>query len=195
MLFRSAPRKLLPHPEMVALALLMGGLYCGMHLLNSWMLSGSEFSEHINLVYLPCFLRLANVLLLGLFWGTSATVAGGLMLMYWSHETVFLGLCNIATSAGGALLAVLLMRLMQQRYTALSRLSDLLTLACLYALLNALVHHLMWSWLDPTQLIRPEQLVYMVVGDINGVIIGGLLLRWISRKTGLVRRLRTRQGD
>ena len=173
----------------------MGALYCLMHLLNGWALSVVEFSNHINLVYLPGFLRLANVLLLGLFWGTCATAMGGLMLLYWSLDNMMLSLCNIAVSATTALLTVYVMRLMQQRHLALSRLSDLVSLAFLYALFNALGHHLMWSWLDPSQLIRPEQLVYMVVGDINGVILGGLLLRWISKKTKLTRRLRTRQDD
>ena len=84
---------------------------------------------------------------------------------------------------------------MQRRYVALSRLSDLVQLAFLYALLNALIHHLMWSWLDPTQLMQPDQLIYMVVGDINGVLLGGLFLRWLARKTDLVRKLRTRHDD
>ena len=181
--------------EMSLLCFLMGLLFCVLHLLNGWALRVFEFSDHIALVYLPGFLRLANVLLLGLFWGTSATAMGGLMLMFWSNEGVLLGLCNLTMSATGALLSVVLMRVLQRRHVALSRLTDLIALAFLYALINALGHHLMWSWLDPSQLVRPEQLAYMVIGDVNGVILGGLLLRWLSRKTGLARKLRTRHDD
>lgn len=189
-----------PHPtkavrEMVFLSLLLGALYCGVHLLNGWALHIIEFSEHINLIYLPGFLRLANVLLLGLFWGTAATTAGGLMLMYWSHDTFYVALANVGTSATCALISVLLMRLLQGRRVALSRLSDLVSLAFLYALVNALTHHLLWSWLDPSQLIEAVQLLYMMAGDVNGVILGGLFLRWISGKKDLVRKLRTRHDD
>ena len=181
--------------EMAILATAMGGLYCGMHLLNGWALRSIEFSDHISLIYLPGFVRLANVLLLGLFWGTVSTALGGLMLLHWSHDTLFLALCNIGTSALSPLIAVLLMRALQQRHVALSRLADLIQLAFLYALLNALLHHLMWSWLDPNQLMSPEQLIYMVAGDINGVILGGLFLRWLSRRADLSRKLLTRGDD
>ena len=194
-LFRRDTSLIRPNWEMLLFAVIMGGLYCVMHLLNGWALAAIEFSDHINLIYLPGFLRLANVLLLGLFWGTASTAMGGLMLLHWSHDSLFLSFCNIATSALSPLIAVLLLRSMQRRYVALSRLSDLVQLAFLYALLNALIHHLMWSWLDPTQLMQPDQLIYMVVGDINGVLLGGLFLRWLARKTDLVRKLRTRHDD
>ena len=180
---------------MLTLSLVMGAAYCCVHLLNGWALRAVEFSDHINLVYLPGFLRLANVLLLGLFWGTASTAVGGVLLLHWSNDSLFLSFCNIATSALSPLIAVLLMRAMQHRHVALSRLSDLIQLAFLYALLNALIHHLMWSWLDPSQLMSPEQLLYMVLGDINGVVLGGLFLRWISRKTDMARKLRTRKDD
>ena len=184
-----------PNGVMLVFAIAMGGLYCAMHLLNGWALRAIEFSDHISLVYLPGFIRLANVLLLGLFWGTLYTAIGGVMLLHWSHDSLFLSFCNIATSALSPLVAVLLMRVMQHRYVALSRLSDLIQLAFLYALLNALLHHWMWSWLDPSQLMTPEQLFYMVAGDINGVILGGLFLRWLSRKADLSRKLLTRKDD
>jgi hypothetical protein len=180
---------------MLILSTGMGVVYCVMHLLNGWALRAIEFSDHISLVYLPGFIRLANVLLLGLFWGSLSTAIGGVLLLHWSNDSLFLSLCNITTSAMSPVVAVLLMRAMQHRYVALSRLSDLIQLALLYALLNALLHHLMWSWLDPRQLMSPEQLFYMVAGDINGVILGGLFLRWLARKTDLTRKLLTRKDD
>lgn len=179
--------------DLLMISLVMGSLFCVLHVLNGWVLRSVEFSQHISLIYLPSFLRLANVLVLGLVWGTAATAFGGLLLAsFWSNETLLLSLCNLGVSATSALVAVLLMRWLQGRNIALSRLLDLLQLALLYALLNALMHHLLWSYLDPSQLIAPEQLVYMVLGDINGAVIGALVLRWISRKTGLIQALRER---
>jgi hypothetical protein len=123
---------------------------------------------------------LANVLLLGLVWGSLATAIGGLMLMWWFHETWLIGLFNVGISASVAALAVVLMQVLLQRRLSLRKLSDLIELAALDALLNALSHHLMWSILDPMQLIAWPQLLYMVIGDLNGALIGALALRWLS---------------
>ncbi len=167
-----------------------GFLFCGFHLLNGWLLSSFEFSEHISLIYLPGFLRLAYVLLLGLAWGSVATALGGVMLLWWSHETWLIGLFNIGISASVAALAVVLMQVMLQRRLSLRKLSDLIQLAGLYALLNALSHHLMWSILDPMQLIAWPQLLYMVIGDLNGALIGALVLRGLAKHTAMVQSVR-----
>jgi hypothetical protein len=187
---------LVARKDVLLISLLMGGLFCALHLLNGWVFQFVAFSQHISLIYLPGFLRLANVLILGLVWGTAATAFGGLLLAgFWSNESLFLSLCNLCVSATSALLAVLLMRALQGRKIALSRLMDLLQLALLYALLNALVHHLLWTYLDPSQLIAPVQLLYMVVGDINGAVIGALVLRWVARKTRLIQAVRARSRN
>ena len=178
--------------ERLLITLLMGGVFCVVHLLNGWALRGIEFSEHISLIYLPGFLRLVHVLVLGMVWGSAATAVGGLLLMFWSQDSTLVGLSNIAVSASVAMLAVHVMRMLQGRRLALTRLDDLLKLAVLYALLNALLHHLVWSWLDPSQLISPVQLPYMILGDINGAIVGAWLLRVVARRTGLQRWLHQR---
>ena len=102
---------------------------------------------------MPGFIRLANVLVFGLVWGSIATAMGGLFLMWWLHETWLIGLFNVGISASVAALAVVLMQVLLQRRLSLRKLSDLIQLAGLYALLNAVSHHLMWSILDPVQLI------------------------------------------
>jgi len=180
--------------DMLILTLVMGVVFCAVHLLNGWALHGIEFSEHINLVYLPGFLRLVHVLILGMVWGTSATALGGLLLLFWSHDGWLVGLANIGVSASVAMLAVLLMQVLHGRRVALTRLSDLIQLALLYALLNAALHHLVWSWLDPSQLVQPAQLFYMMLGDLNGAVLGALVLRWVAQRTGLKRLLRERSG-
>lgn len=180
------------HFEALFLAVLAGVLFCVVHLLNGWLLSSFEISNHISFLYLPSFLRLVNVLVLGMLWGTLGTAIGCLLLMPWSQDTVFLSLVNATASAGCAALAVMLMRFMQKRPLSLARFSDLLSLALLYALLNALIHHALWSMLDPSQLVNPNQLAFMMVGDINGAVIGALVLRWLARHTRLVAFARTR---
>lgn len=179
-----------PEPSQTRLILIAvtasGLLFCGCHLLNGWLLSYFEISNHISLIYLPGFIRLANVLLFGLVWGSIATAMGGLFLMWWLHETWLIGLFNVGISASVAALAVVLMQVLLQRRLSLRKLSDLIQLAGLYALLNAVLHHLIWSILDPVQLIAWPQLFYMVAGDLNGALIGALALRWLAQHTGMV---------
>ena len=79
---------------------------------------------------------------------------------------------------------------MQKRPLSLTRLSDLLQVALFYSLLNALTHHVLWSAFDTSQLVEPNQLAYMVMGDINGAVIGALGLRWIARHTKLIEYVR-----
>lgn len=178
----------------LVLALCAGVLYCGTHMLNAWLFKYLEFSDHISFLYLPSFLRLANVLVLGMVWGTLGTAIGGgllLLTMSW-QETWLLAIANLFVSAGSAALAVTVMQILQKRKLALTRLSDLLQLAVLNALLNSLIHHVVWSVLEPSLLVDANQLPYMLVGDINGAIVGALILRWLARHTAIVARTRQR---
>jgi hypothetical protein len=135
-------------------------------------------------------LRLAYVLVLGMAWGTLGTALGCLLLIVWSTDNLWVSLANATISTGGAALAVFLMRIMQRRPLVLVRLSDLLSLALFYAVLNTLIHHAMWSVLDPAQLVHPNQLAFMMVGDLNGAVAGSLLLRWLANNTQLVHMVR-----
>lgn len=171
---------------LLALAILGGAVFCSVHLLNGWLLANFELTSHISFIYLPSFLRLANVLVLGMFWGTAATAIGGVMLLWWSTDSWLLDLCHIVISAGVAGLSIFAMQILLQRRLSISKLSDLLKLALFYSLLNALAHHLAWSFLDPSKLVDPHQVLYMVIGDINGAVLGALALRWIAQHTQLV---------
>ena len=176
----------LSHLSVFLLVMFSGTLFFTVHILNSWLLHAIEISDHISLVYLPAFLRLMNVLVLGMLWGTLGTAVGGALLFFWMQDSLLMSIFNTIVSAGGAALSVWLMQILQGRPLSLSRLPDLLKLSLFYALLNALLHHLLWSFLDPTQLVAPNQLFYMVVGDINGALVGALGLRWLARNTKLV---------
>ena len=185
------------HPlnlAVLALSVCAGVVYCATHTLNAWLFKYLEFSDHISFLYLPSFLRLVNVLVLGLVWGSLGTAIGGALLMFtmsW-QEPWPLAIANILVSAGCAALSVAVMEILQKRKLALTRLSDLLKLAVLNALLNSLIHHAVWSVLEPSLLVNVNQLPYMLMGDINGAVVGALMLRWLARHTPIVARARER---
>lgn len=178
--------------ELIGLALAAGVLFSAVHLLNGWLFALLEISPHISFLYLPSFLRLANVLVLGMVWGTLGTGIGCAILIAWSPDNLLLSVANATISASSAALSVFLMRVMQKRPLSLVRLSDLIALAVFHALLNALVHHAMWSVLDPTQLVNSNQLFFMMVGDLNGAVLGALGLRWLAQHTDMVSLARQR---
>lgn len=178
-----------PLSSLTALLLVFaaGILFCAVHILNGWLFQSIELTDHISLLYLPSFLRIMNVLVLGMFWGTAGTAVGGALLSFWSKDSLLLNALNTSVSAGSALLALWCMHIFQQRKLSLTRLSDLLQLALLNALLNAMFHHLLWLQVDQSQLISPNQLIYMIIGDINGAILGALGLRWLAVNTEIIR--------
>lgn len=184
------------HPKFDALPLIacvLGGvLFWATHLFNAWLFQWGELNQHINLVYLPSFLRLANVLVLGLVLGTASTAIGGFLLIWWSQDEWLLCLLNISVSASAAAIAVVCMRILLGRRLSPTRLMDLFLLSILCAVISASLHHLLWSYLDASQLINPLQLPYMMIGDVNGALIGALLLRWVSRNSRIADLLRQR---
>jgi hypothetical protein len=179
----------------LGLVLAAGALYCATHLMNGWAFQTFELSDHVNLVYLPSFLRLMNVLVLGMLWGTLGTAAGGAMLFFWLQDNLLLATFNTAVSASCAALSLWLLQILQHRRLSITRLSDLIKLALLNALLNALLHHLVWTWLDPNQLVTPHQVVFMVIGDINGALLGALALRWLATRTSLIEHAQQKVAD
>jgi hypothetical protein len=185
------------NPAVMALAVCAGVVYCATHMLNAWLFKYLEFSDHISFLYLPSFLRLVNVLVLGMVWGTLGTAIGGALLLFtvtW-QETWVLSIANIFVSAGSAAMAVTLMQILQKRKLALTRLSDLLQLALLNALLNSMTHHAVWSVLEPSLLVNANQLPYMLMGDINGALVGALILRWLARRTPIIALARKRASQ
>ena len=176
----------LSHRSLFLLVILAGTAFFAVHVLNDWLLKAVEITDHISLIYLPAFLRLMNVLVLGMVWGTLGTALGGALLFFWLQDSLLMSILNTSVSAGGAALSVWLMQIQQGRPLSLSRLSDLLKLSLLYALMNALLHHLLWSFLDPAQLVSPYRIIYMAIGDMNGAILGALGLRWLARNTKLI---------
>ena len=119
------------------------------HIANGAVFRFAEITPHVGLIYLPAFLRLFNVLVLGPRDGTLATVLGGLLLTYHFDEAQAVALLNVLCSAGGPLIATYVFRLYFRRSFDLSSIKDLSILTLIYATANALLHHLLWALLDP----------------------------------------------
>jgi len=52
-------------------------------------------------------------------------------------------------------------------------------------LLNAVVHHFIWAYQQPEQLLSVSQLPIMIVGDLAGALLGAFLFTLLMRRSGL----------
>ena len=160
-------------------------LFAGAHLFNGWVFQQFELSVNISWVYLPAFLRVAYVLVLGPVWGFSTIFLGSLLLSNDFDDKLLHNITNSLASALGPVLALGLFRLMKERAFQISRLSDLVQMCLLYALLNALLHHVAWSYNQPYQFLSPDQLPIMVIGDLTGAVLGAVLFTAVMRRLKL----------
>ncbi len=156
------------------------------HLSSRWLFGFTEITPNIALVYLPAFVRLFNVLVLGPLLGSLATFSGGLLLVFMvGGEASLVEILSIACSVGGPLVAVLLFRLIRSRPAHIGSLHDVAVLALIYCTANALLHHLMWLFFDPSQLDGQCNLLWMALGDFNGALLGAYVLKWLAGRLGI----------
>jgi hypothetical protein len=171
--------------EKILLLALCAPMFAGAHMFNAWVFQQFELSVHISWVYLPAFLRVAYVLVLGPVWGFSTIFLGSLLLSSDFDEHLLHNITNSVASALGPVLALGLFRLLKERALQLSRMSDLVQMCLLYALLNALLHHVAWSYNQPHQFLSPDQLPIMVIGDLTGAVLGAVLFTVVMRRLKL----------
>ncbi|NBY08945.1 MAG: hypothetical protein EBQ84_13815 [Betaproteobacteria bacterium] len=81
--------------------------------------------------------------------------------------------------------ALLMFQFIKERPVHITQIYDLATLAGIYALFNALFHHMVWAYTDPNQLISVSQPPIMVVGDFVGAIFGTFYICTNSQSNGL----------
>ena len=172
------------HEKFLLLAL-CAPLFAAAHIFNGWVFQHWELSSHIAWIYLPAFLRVAYVLVLGPGWGFVAVFLGSLMLGGGFDENLLQASTNAFASALGPILALWLFKVLKERPLQISRLSDLVQMCILYALLNALVHHAAWSFNQPDQLMTVHQMPIMVIGDLAGAVLGSMLFTVVMRQLGL----------
>jgi hypothetical protein len=172
--------------EKAALMLIGSLVYMSVHLANLWVFEFWEVTPNISWVYLPSFLRLANLLILGPFWGTCATALGGAELIFLSNQ-IFNGLAwlNVLASCSSAVAAYGLLHLMTQRPVALTQFKELLMLAGVYTLINPSLHFILWHLIQAYTETSLQDFVAMAVGDFAGAVLGSMLFVWVVRHTGV----------
>jgi hypothetical protein len=175
----------LPSLDQVVIGAAAAVLFPLVHLFNDWAFDFVEFSNHISLIYLPAFLRLANVLVLGRALGTLTTAMGGVLLAAWSNNMTWVEGMNVLASSTSGLLSVWLFQIIKERPVRLLDMKDLLQLVMLYALMNALLNHVAWTLVEQDALITVHQLPMMVIGDFLGAMLGALLFSWGAKKLKL----------
>ena len=80
----------------ILLILALAVLFPATHILSGWLFDFATLNDHISLIYLPAFLRLFNLLILGPLFGTLSTVLGCLLLLQQFNEPIELELLNVA---------------------------------------------------------------------------------------------------
>ena len=160
------------------LILALAVLFPAVHILNGWLFDFATITSHISLIYLPAFLRLFNLLVLGPAFGSLATFLGGLLLVIqFNNESTTLLLLYIACSCTGPLLSLWLFKLQFKRNLRLSSLKDLTVLVITYSFLNAVLHGLVWIFFDSEQAFSFQGALWMFIGDFNGALLGAYLMK------------------
>ena len=163
-------------------------LFALLHVGSGKLLGFAEISPHVSLIYLPAFCRLLHVLLLGKFRGTLATALGGMLLMQSMDGINIFGFMNVACSVSGPLIALWLFERIHGRPVRRTSLKDLALVTVVYCAANAGVHHMVWTIYDPRQLASPEMVLWMMLGDLNGALLGAYALKWTASRFPLQRR-------
>jgi hypothetical protein len=160
-------------------------LYAVVRLTNDWLFQSLEISAQINWIYLPAFLRVLYVLVLGRVNGFLAIFFGGLMLGHTTYSTPVHWLANNVGAAFSPVLAFLIFEFRLRRPVDLSSLRELLQVSLIYCVCNTLLHHVMWAVLDPSQFHHPLQVLGMMMGDFLGCLIGVGLMKVAIDRFGL----------
>ena len=178
------------YQEKVLWVIVCAALFSLTHLANAWLFQYLSISQNISWIYLPAFLRVIYVLVLGPWWGFTTIFLGGLPLIGTLEGSLIQALLNGTCSALSPVLALGLFKLLKERDLLLNRLSDLIELCLLYALLNAVIHHFSWALQQPDQLLTVAQLPIMVVGDLLGAVVGAYFFSLLIRRLGLYDKLK-----
>ena len=159
------------------LILALAVLYPAVHILNGWLFDFATINDHISLIYLPAFLRLFNLLVLGPVFGTLTTLLGGLLLLTKFEDPLLLGMFNILSSCASPIIALLSFRYYFKRRIQLTSLSDLCILTLVYCVANASVHEFTWLLFDGTHVFDLHHAMSMFVGDLLGALLGAYLMK------------------
>jgi len=149
------------------------------HLLNGWLFDFATINDHISLIYLPAFLRLFHVLVLGPLWGTVTTFLGSVLLLTQFNEPFVYAIVNILSTCTGPLLALLIYQYQLKRSVKLNSLKELSILTLYCSLGNSLVHHVAWYWQDTSIEVMYTEALWMFTGDMLGTLMGAYLMKGV----------------
>jgi len=181
--------------EVLLLTLFAGLLYPAAHFFNDWLFKLIEFTRHVNWIYLPAFLRLANVLVLGSIYGSLATGIGVCVICCIYDNAANVTILNAFASAAGPLISLYVFTIFKHRPIEIAQLRDLIWVAAIYAVMNALTHHIAWAIVEPNELLSTTQIPIMVAGDFAGACLGALLFAALINHTGLLKVIKKRAGE
>jgi hypothetical protein len=159
----------------VALAVLLPAI----HILNGWMFDFASINTHVSLIYLPAFLRLFNVLVLGPLWGTVTTFLGSVLLMSQFDEPFGYAMLNNVSTCTGPLIALFVYQYQLNRPIKLNSLKDVSVLTLYCSLGNSLVHHMVWYLQNTSSELRYLEALWMFMGDLLGTLLGAYLMKGI----------------
>jgi len=163
----------------IVLIAALAALFPATHLLNGWLFDFAAINTHVSLIYLPAFLRLFNVLVLGPLWGTLATFLGSLILMTQFNEPFVYAMLNNVTTCAGPLIALFVYQHQLQRPIKLNSLKDLSVLTVYCSLGNSLAHHVVWYLENTSSEVIYEQALWMFMGDLLGTLLGAYLMKGV----------------
>jgi len=161
----------------ILLILALAVLFPATHILNGWLFDFAALNDNISLIYLPAFLRLCNLLILGPLFGTLSTILGGLLLMTQFNEPLSIAFLNIACSSAGPLMALIGLKIYCKREVQLTSLSDLAALTLIYCLSNSVIHHITWVLIGQSEALELTEVFWMFLGDLNGALLGAYLMK------------------
>jgi len=181
--------------EILILTLLGGVIFGLAHWFNDLIFSLFEFSDHVNWIYLPAFLRLANVLILGPLFGSISTAVGVWLICFFQNDLLSVALLNSLAGILGPLLSFRVFTIFKGRAAQISFIQDLLILAAIYSVMNALTHHLAWAIGEPEEFLSISQIPIMIFGDFIGACLGALLFSAIANNSKILNFVKKRAED
>ena len=161
----------------ILLILALAVLFPATHILSGWLFDFATLNDNISLIYMPAFLRLFNLLVLGALFGTLSTVLGGLLLIAQLDEPLGLALLNVVCSSAGPLIALIGLKIYWKGDVELTSLQDLAALTLVYCVCNSLIHHVTWVLMGQSQVFELDQVFWMFLGDLNGALLGAYLMK------------------
>ena len=170
------------------LILVSSAIYALLRLFDVWLFQPFEISSHVNWIYLPAFLQVFYVLVLGRLNGFIAIFLGGLIVGNALHEPNFIWVANNVCAALAPVCAYSLLTRWLRRPVDLTSLRELLQLTLFNGLFSTLLHHLFWTFFDPQQWHDPTQLMVMAAGHLVGCLIVVGLMKAVIDRFGLPKR-------